>query len=150
VRLKKDVKDFRPGLAELKGVRPVSYKYNGLADTKDDGNEFVGVIAQELERVLPSMVRSKKGKLHAGDAEDTDIKIVDPSAFTYVLVNAVQQQEKLIERQEARIATLERGRQPLVSSLVSSHGLLGGLALGLVPFGVFVAQRRRRDQTAPS
>jgi hypothetical protein len=94
VRVKKDVKDFRPGLAELKRIRPVSYKYNGLGKTQDDGNEFVGVIAQELEKVLPSMVTSHKGKLRPGDSKETDIEHVDPSAFTYVLINAFRNSKR--------------------------------------------------------
>jgi hypothetical protein len=143
VRVKKDVKDFRAGLAELVRLRPVSYKYNGLGKTQDDGNVFVGVIAQELEKVLPSMVRSQKGKLRPGDSQETDIKHVDPSAFTYVLINAVQEQQKIIERQEARIAKLERGDAPLVA-----YGNLGGaLALGLIPLGLIAVRRRRKESS---
>lgn len=37
------------------------------------------------------MVSSTKQKLHPTDAALTDIKQVDPSAFTYMLVNAVQE-----------------------------------------------------------
>jgi hypothetical protein len=141
--VKKDVKDFRAGLAELKQLRPVSYKYNGLGKTQDDGNVFVGVIAQELEKVLPSMVRSDKGKLRPSDSKETDIKYVDPSAFTYVLINAVQEQQKIIERQEARSAKLERGDAPL-----AAYGSLGGvLALGLVPLGFIAVQRRRQESS---
>jgi hypothetical protein len=136
-RVKKDVKAFHPGLEELKRLRPVTYKYNGLGGTQDDGNEFVGVIAQELEKVLPSMVKSSKAKLHG---KETDLKRVDPSAFTYVLINAVQEQQRIIERQEARIAKLERGDAP--SGLPAS---LAGLALGLVPLGLIVAWRRRKE-----
>jgi len=139
-RVKKDVKDFRAGLAELKRLRPVSYKYNGLGGTQDDGNVFVGVIAQELEKVLPSMVESSKVRLRPGDREATDLKRVDPSAFTYVLINAVQEQQKIIERQEARIAKLERSDAP--SGMPTS---LAGLALGLMPLGLIAVWRRRKE-----
>jgi hypothetical protein len=143
-RVKKDVKDFRAGLAELNRLRPVTYKYNGLGKTQDDGNVFVGVIAQELEKVLPSMVKSNKEKLRPGDTKETDIKHVDPSAFTYVLINAVQEQQKIIERQEARIAKLERGDAPLVA-----YGKLGGglVALGLIPLGLIAVRRRRGESS---
>src|SRR5580704_1647263 len=59
-RVKKDIKDFHPGLAELVRLHAVRYKYNGLGGTQDDGHEFVGVIAQELEKVMPEMVKSRK------------------------------------------------------------------------------------------
>ncbi len=141
-RVKKDVKSFEQGLAQLKRVRPVSFKYNGLGGTADDGKEHVGVIAQELEKVLPAMVVPTRAKLHAGDAQETEIKGVDPSDFIYVLINSVQEQQKIIERQDARIANLEREHAPVLSSLVS--GSLGGLALGLVPLGLVATHRRRK------
>jgi len=90
-RVKKEVEEFQPGLAEIEQVRTVRYKYNGLAGTLDTNKQYVGVIAQELERVAPFMVASQKKKLHPTDSELSDIKEVDPSAFTYMLVNAVQE-----------------------------------------------------------
>jgi hypothetical protein len=140
-RVKKDVKAFHQGLPELRQIRLVSYRYNGLGGTSDDGKEYVGVIAQDLEKILPDMVGSRKGKLRQSDDHETDIKTVDLSNFTYILINAVQEQQKVIDRQDGRITTLERGgRAPLMSSLVS--GGLGGVALGLLPLGL-IARRRR-------
>jgi len=141
VRLKKDVTPLRLGLDQLRQIRPVTYKYNGLGDTADDGHEYVGVIAQELEKIFPSMVTSKKGKLHKTDAAETDIKVVDPSALTYVLINSVNEQQQIIERQERRIAALERGRG--LSASMLGNGAEMALAFGLLPLG-FVALRRRK------
>jgi hypothetical protein len=144
-RIKKDVKDLGWGLAELLRVRPVLYKYNGLGGTEDDGKEYVGVIAQELEQVLPSMVSTREGKLRKDDAEKTKIEMVDPSNFTYLLINAIKQQQNIIEKQDARIAALERRQAPLASSLLSPRG--GVLALGfcLLPLGLIAARKRRKD-----
>jgi len=141
-RIKKDIAPLRLGISQLKNVRPVTYKYNGLGGSPNDGKEFVGVIAQELEKVFPSMVSSKKMKLHPEDTVETDIKVVDPSAFTYLLINSVKEQQALIERQERRIAALERGRG-VTASMFGSNGVELGLALGLLPLG-FVALRRRK------
>ncbi len=144
-RVKRDVKDFNQGLAELRGVHPVSFHYNGLGGTTDDGKEFVGVIAQDLEKVLPAMVYAHAGKLHPNDATDTQIKQVNPSNFTYLLINAVKEQQKVIERQEARIEALEQGK-PLASSMLP-FGPGGALMVGLLPVGVVVAFRRRRKSS---
>jgi hypothetical protein len=141
-RIKKDVKNFRQGLAELERVRPVSFKYNGLGGTEDSDKEYVGVIAQELEKVLPAMVSEKRAKLRKDDADETGIKQVDPSAFTYLLINAVQEQHRIIEQQDARIARLERGRTPLMSSLVPYT--FGSVGLCLLPLGLVAAHRKRR------
>jgi len=144
-RLKKDVTPLRLGLEQLRQVRPVTYKYNGLADTTDDGREYVGVIAQELEKVFPSMVSTRKAKLHKDDAASTDIKVVDPSALTFVLINAVKEQQQIIDRQERRIAALERQRGTALSALNLGGGAEAGLALALLPLG-FVALRRRKER----
>jgi hypothetical protein len=144
-RIKKDVKPLDWGLDHLRRIRPVAFKYNGLGGTEDDGRQHIGVVAQELEKMLPEMVTSRRGRLHNGDAKETDIKVVDPSAFTYVLINAVKEQQEIIERQEARLAALERARGPLSASFLSG-GVGAGLAIGLLPLA-FVALRRRKSST---
>jgi hypothetical protein len=107
-RVKKDVKDFQLSLSALESVRPVRFKYNGLGGTTDNGREYVGVIAQELEKVMPFMVSSHKRKLHESDHQATDVKEVDPSAFTYVLINSVQELSKQNKANEAREAEMSR------------------------------------------
>jgi len=142
-RVKKDVHPLRWGLEELRAVHPVTYKYNGLGGTTDDGHQYVGVIAQELEKILPSMVTSRAGKLRSTDTEQTAIKVVDPSAFTFVLINAVKEQQEIIDRQEHRIAALEHGRRTSLAASMLDGRVCVGLAFGLLPFG-FVALRRRK------
>jgi hypothetical protein len=90
-RVKKDIAAFQHGLATLEKIEPVSFRYNGLAGTRETETKFIGVVAQDLAPVLPFMVTSAPKKLHAEDATPTDLKEVDPSAFTYVLINAVKE-----------------------------------------------------------
>jgi len=143
-RIKKDVQDLGRGLAELMRVRPVTYKFNGLGGTEEDGKEHVGVIAQELEKVLPSMIASKKVKLHKDDAKETEIELVDASEFTFLLINAVKEQQRTIQKQEDRIGELERRQAPVVSSLFTG-GLGAAMGLFMLPVGLLVARRRRKD-----
>ena len=56
---------FRRGLVDLLRIRSVSSCYK----------RCVGVIAQEVEQAVPSMVTAQKKKM--GDL--TDIKVVDPN-----------------------------------------------------------------------
>jgi hypothetical protein len=143
-RVKKNVKPYKLGLAELLRVQPVSYQYNGLGGTFDGGREYVGVIAQQLEKIVPSMVSSQKAKLRPSDKDVIDLKHVDPNAFTYMLINAVQQQEAVIQRQEARIATLEQGRAPMTSSIVpGGFGMTAAFGLSAV-VGLLVSRKRAR------
>jgi hypothetical protein len=102
-RLKKDIQPFRDGLSVLRRIRPVTYQYNGEAHTPDDGRTYTGVIAQELQEAAPYMVEPYGEYLS-----------VDPSAFTYLLINSVREQQEQIEalsgdkaHLEARITDLE-------------------------------------------
>jgi hypothetical protein len=103
-RVKKDIEDYRGGLAELERVRPVTFKYNGLAGTETSNKEYVGVIAQELEEIAPYMVSSTARKLRESDEDATDIKQLDSSAFTYMLVNAIKELAAQNRTLAARVA----------------------------------------------
>jgi hypothetical protein len=142
IRVKKDIRSFDQGLSELMKIQPVRYKYNGLGGMPDNGKEYAGVIAQELEKVMPGMVFSRMAKLHPSDPKDTAIKMVDGNDFTYLLINAVKAQQKVIEHQEARIQSLERGNH-VAASVMSLSGA-EALSIGLLPIGLIVAAKRKK------
>jgi len=102
IRTKRDVVSFTRGLDVLRDVRPIEFAYNGAAGTTDDGHRYVGVSAQELARIAPSMVSSRRAKLHASDASEVDVEQVDPSAFTYELINAVKELDARVKQLESR------------------------------------------------
>jgi hypothetical protein len=146
-RVKKDILDFTTGMAALKQVHPVTYRYNGLGKTTDDGKRYTGVIAQELEQLLPSMVNIRMQKLKPGDAEDTDVREVDPSAFTYILINAVKEQQATIDRQEARIAALEKANaHPLSFGGTGTAGAGVGIAGFALAGALLVSRKNKREQ----
>lgn len=100
-RLKEDVNPYNDGLAELKQINPVYFKYNGKANIADK-NYHVGVIAQELEKVAPYMVgsfESADGNLpfEEQEANTKTYKSVDNGAMTYMLINAVKELDAKIE-----------------------------------------------------
>jgi hypothetical protein len=142
-RIKKDVVAFEPGLAELAKVRPVRFKYNGLGDTADNGAEYVGVIAQELEKVLPSMVSSRKAKLRKTDAAPVELKDVDGTAFTYALINSVNQLSAQNQELQKRLDRLEAGKPSALAGL-SLDGSIGAVAIG-VGVGITMMRGRRRS-----
>lgn len=51
IRLKKDVKDITDGLSIINKLRPVRFKWNKTNE------EYIGFIAQEVEDVLPNIVK---------------------------------------------------------------------------------------------
>lgn len=87
-RLKENVLPYTDGLLTLLRINPVKYHYNQLSgyDTKP---EYIGVLAQEIKAIAPYMVGSfeKKGETWYN---------VDNSAMTYMLINAVKEQQQQI------------------------------------------------------
>lgn len=102
-RLKKDVKPLpdTKGLQSLTALKPVVYKWR---DKERDANEHIGLIAQEVETVLPEIVRTSETGEH--------IKSVDYAALTVPLVRAVQElkaaNDNLVEQIKALREEVER------------------------------------------
>jgi len=109
-RLKTDVRDFRDGLDVIMRINPVWFRYNGQLDLPTD-REFVGTIAQDLREAAPYLV----GEINfdAGDGPDVqggqtqpNFLSADYSALTFVLINAIKEQQATIESQQQEIAEL--------------------------------------------
>ena len=105
-RVKKAVQPYEAGLAEIGRLRPISYEYNGLAGTPDDGTVLHGLIAQDAVAVMPEMATApRRMRLAADDAEETDIMGLDTGPITFALVNAVQELSARLEALETRRTT---------------------------------------------
>jgi len=91
VRLKDDIADYTTGLAAVTALRPVSYTFNGKAETPNDGRTFVGLIANEAQEVMPEMVGVTEKKFDPKDDHMTEILTLDATALIYALVNSVKE-----------------------------------------------------------
>jgi hypothetical protein len=74
----------------------VTFQYNELSGY-DTEPEYVGVIAQDLREVAPYMVSEN----------ETGYLDVNNSAMTYMLVNAVQEQQEMIKALQEEVAALK-------------------------------------------
>jgi hypothetical protein len=104
-RLKKNIVDSTIGLAEINQLQVRNFEYL----TADEITELptasavgrvgvqLGVIAQEIQAVLPNCVKE----------ESTGVLSVDPDNLTWHLIKAVQELSAKNDALEARIATLE-------------------------------------------
>jgi hypothetical protein len=108
-RLKKDITDFTDGLNVLKQIKPVSFRYNGTAGLPDDGKKYIGIIAQDMQEIAPYTVDT-----FLDNETHTEYLNYDPNAVTYILINAVKEQQAVIEKlqkqleeQNKRITALE-------------------------------------------
>lgn len=102
-RLKKDIADFNDGLDVLMNIRPVTYSYNGKLGLPT-GQEHIGIIAQEIQPLAPYTIKPLK---IGGPDNNEDYLAFDGSPLTYVLINAVQEQQKIIEAQQKEIDALK-------------------------------------------
>ncbi|WP_395061557.1 tail fiber domain-containing protein [Flavobacterium sp.] len=91
IRVKKNILDYSKGLSEILKIRPVTFEYNGKAANKADGKVYVGVIAQEIEKILPTTVTKIKTE------EFDDLRQYDSSELIYTLINAVKELKKEID-----------------------------------------------------
>jgi hypothetical protein len=109
-RIKTIVGDYQAGLAEILQLQPRLFTYRGndtLSDPQADkatvppfkgsphfqvataGTQFIGLIAQEVEAVLPEMVSSTANGWIDGDPVD-DLRSLDTTALAFCLVNAIK------------------------------------------------------------
>jgi len=105
IKLKENIKTVDGALSKVTQLRGVYYTLK-RDETK---TRKIGVIAQEIQQVLPEVVL-----LHR-DNEDTEGTLsVDYGNITAVLIEAIKEQQAIIDSQESRIARLEA----LVNKLV--------------------------------
>jgi len=98
-RLKQNINPYTDGLQQLMQIRPVTYHYNEQSGY-DTRPEYVGIIAQDLQKIAPYMVGTVK-------REKGDFLSVDNGAMTYMLINAVKELKLQIEMLQVEIQALK-------------------------------------------
>ena len=98
-RLKQNIRPYTDGLHALMQIEPVWFTYKNNSGY-NSSKPYVGVLAQQLQQSAPYMVGNftKDGK---------EFLNVDNSAMTYMLINAVKEQQQEIEALKKKIERLE-------------------------------------------
>jgi hypothetical protein len=102
-RIKKNIEDNNVGLDAIKQIQVKNFEYRtedeivdfdnpSVAVVKKEGIQ-VGVIAQEIEEILPDMIKT----------QSTGVKSVNPDNLTWYLVNAVKELSAKVEELESQI-----------------------------------------------
>lgn len=102
-KLKENIVDTTNKLEDLKRVQIRNYNFIG------DSQKQIGVIAQELETVFPSMVEEHSDLDEDGNDLGTVTKSVKYSVFVPILIKSLQEQQTIIEDLKTRIEALEAG-----------------------------------------
>lgn len=121
-RMKKEIADLRYGLRELMQLRPVSFEWK----ERGDGQQHLGLIAQETEKVIPEAVsREKNSDAPLGMNYTTLIPVVikaiqEQQSSMTTLKNeneALQQRNTALQQQnadlDARLKALEQMMQQM-------------------------------------
>lgn len=87
VRLKKDIKPITDALDKVKKLNGVNFTW------KKDNKKSIGFVAQEIEKVLPELVKTTP----AIDDPEKQYKSVNYSNVVAVLVEAIKDQQKQID-----------------------------------------------------
>lgn len=109
-RIKTVIEEYQPGLAEILRLRPIRYVFNGndaypekkIQGHFDTTTVRTGLIAQEAEDVLPEMVTLGSGYIDGEEVDD--MRTLNASCLTYVLINAVKELHAEIQEIKGAIA----------------------------------------------
>ena len=101
IKLKENIIDATPKLEKLNKVRVVNYNFIGSEEKQ------LGVIAQELEQIMPNMVDENVDTDADGNELGTTTKTVKYSVFVPMLIKAIQEQQTQIESLKGEIANLK-------------------------------------------
>ena len=103
-RLKNNIRSFDLGMELIEKIKPKTFQYNGKLNLPTE-TEYIGVVAEELQKAAPFMVSEFEG------ADGETYLAVDPSAFDYILINAVKEvkaeKDKEIAALQSEIAELK-------------------------------------------
>ena len=107
-RLKKDITVISNAVDAVKKMRGVTFNWKVTEDRGREGKQF-GCIAQDLLKVdenLPELMIDPLAK--AGEEESTDkLYTLDYSRITPYLIEAIKEQQTLIETLQTKVAALE-------------------------------------------
>jgi hypothetical protein len=102
IKLKENIIDATPKLDKLLQVKIRNYNLKTDPDQKQ-----IGVIAQELETIFPSLIEESEDKDKDNNDLGTTTKAVKYSVFVPILIKAIQEQQALIENLTTRLSALE-------------------------------------------
>lgn len=115
-RLKKDIEPLRNALHTIALLRPVSYHFRNdeFPDLQLVAAKQMGFIAQEVEKILPELV---KENTTSRDAQGRDLKLKSVNYIQLIplLAAGLKEQQQLIEHMKARIGQLEKEREAFIA-----------------------------------
>lgn len=137
-RLKKNIKNLDDALGTIMKLQPKRYDF----DTKNTKFQYlnlsetpqIGLMAQDVEKVLPELVKTDLGNEPNTDADEQenettiqkikDLKAINYTALIPVLIGAIQEQQNEITAYQSRIERKEKRIEKLEERLNNIEKLL--------------------------
>jgi hypothetical protein len=100
IRWKKNIEPLQQELPKILQLQGVHYRWrsNEFPEMGFDDHKQIGLIAQEVEKVFPELVNT----------DDNGYKAVSYEKLTVVLLEALKEQQKMIEEQQKSIEELKK------------------------------------------
>lgn len=102
-RLKRNIGPLQRGLAEILQLQPKTWQWNGLAGTPQDNVTYAGLVADEVQQVVPEVVGRRRGRLQARDAAETEILTTNSTLIFYAMINAIKELASRVEALEKAV-----------------------------------------------
>jgi hypothetical protein len=127
IRKKKNIQPLQlNGIDIIRKLNPVTYEWKEVLDPGMQGTQM-GFIAQEIERIVPTMVLTKNDSLGS--------KGVKYMEMIPILVKAIQEQQKIIDNQKSDLETLKAENQQIKAAVavllkqnnLTADGLTGSI-----------------------
>lgn len=101
-RLKKNIETYTGGLREVMAINPVTFQYNEQSGYTDLKRRYVGILAQDIEKVMPNTVSiNMEGGMLRG------MRQFDGSELTFALINAIKEQQAQLDAAATSLAEME-------------------------------------------
>ena len=99
-RLKKEVVALNDGLSIVNQLRPVTYKYNGMAEGASDDKEVrYGLVADEVQAVASQYVKTRNAEVSGKEVDD--LKTLSTTMMIPMLIKAIQELAERVETLES-------------------------------------------------
>ncbi|MFT3935864.1 MAG: tail fiber domain-containing protein [Chitinophagaceae bacterium] len=96
IRMKKNIEPLSYGLKEVMQMRPVSYDWKNI-----DGGHKIGLIAQEVRKIVPEVVLGDESKENLG---------MNYAELVPVLINSVKELQQQIDDLKKEVAALKANK----------------------------------------
>jgi hypothetical protein len=107
IRVKENINPYIKGLETILKINPVTYDYNGKAGF-DKIKDNIGIIAQDVLDILPESISTYMVKLNDNDDEESELYNFNSHALSYILINAIKEQQSQIEELQEQINILAK------------------------------------------